>query len=139
MLAYPLLIASYAVSVRQYQILQSRFLQCILLSKPPYDLLMLRVVNPRIRELPPLENKELSLPCIQKKFLFLDFFYNLAYVSASLMRGTHSTYPKGGVSCSKDSFVVNQTLVFQIKFCGKSPALRVAAKRYRQPNHDTNA
>ena len=44
---------------------------------------------------------------------------------------THnSSYPKGGVSCSKDSFVVNQTLVFQIKFCGKSPALRVAAKRY---------
>jgi hypothetical protein len=39
------------------------------------------------------------------------------------------TYPKGGVSCSKDSFVVNQTLVFQIKFCGKSPALRVAANR----------
>jgi hypothetical protein len=33
----------------------------------------------------------------------------------------NSTYPKGGVSCSKDSFVVNQTLVFQIKFCGKSP------------------
>jgi hypothetical protein len=43
---------------------------------------------------------------------------------------TNSTYPKGGVSCSKDSFVVNQTLVFQIKFCGKSPALRVAANRY---------
>ena len=43
---------------------------------------------------------------------------------------TNSTYPKGGASCSKDSFVVNQTLVFQIKFCGKSPALRVAAKRY---------
>jgi len=41
----------------------------------------------------------------------------------------NSTYPKGGVSCSKDSFVVNQTLVFQIKYCGKSPALRVAAKR----------
>jgi hypothetical protein len=44
-------------------------------------------------------------------------------------RPANSTYPKGGVSCSKDSFVVNQTLVFQIKFCGKSPALRVAAKR----------
>jgi hypothetical protein len=28
--------------------------------------------------------------------------------------------------------VVNQILVFQIKFCGKSPALRVAAKRYMQ-------
>jgi len=45
-------------------------------------------------------------------------------------RTHNSTYPKGGVSCSKDSFEVNQTLVFQIKFCGKSPALRVAAKRY---------
>jgi hypothetical protein len=44
----------------------------------------------------------------------------------------NSTYPKGGVSCSKDSLVVNQTSVFQIKFCGKSPALRVAAKRYMQ-------
>jgi hypothetical protein len=43
--------------------------------------------------------------------------------------GYNNTYPKGGVSCSQDSFVVNQTLVFQIKFCGKSPALRVAAKR----------
>jgi hypothetical protein len=41
----------------------------------------------------------------------------------------NSTYPKGGVSYSKDNFVVNGTLVFQIKFCGKSPALRVAAKR----------
>jgi hypothetical protein len=41
----------------------------------------------------------------------------------------NSTYPKGGVSFSKESFVVNQTLDFQIKFCGKSPALRVAAKR----------
>jgi hypothetical protein len=44
-------------------------------------------------------------------------------------RTANSSYPKGGVSCSKDSFVGNQTLVFQIKFCGKSPALRVAANR----------
>jgi hypothetical protein len=51
-------------------------------------------------------------------------------------RRHNSTYPKGGVSCSKDSFVVNQTLVFQIKFCGKSPALRVAAKRYAQCQDD---
>ena len=42
---------------------------------------------------------------------------------------TNSTYPKGGASCSKGSLVVNGSLVFQIKFCGKSPALRVAAKR----------
>jgi len=45
-------------------------------------------------------------------------------------RSANSTYPKGGVSCSKDTFVVNGSLVFQIKFCGKSPALRVAANRW---------
>jgi hypothetical protein len=44
-------------------------------------------------------------------------------------RTHNSTYPKGGVSCSKDSFVVNGSLVFQIKFCGKNPALLVAANR----------
>jgi hypothetical protein len=51
--------------------------------------------------------------------------------------GGNSTYPKGGVSCSKDSFVVNQTLVFQIKFCGKSPALRVAAKRWEKMAYES--
>jgi len=43
---------------------------------------------------------------------------------------TNRTYPKGGVSCFKDSFLVNGSLVFQIKFCGKSPALWGAANRY---------
>ncbi|WP_026705233.1 hypothetical protein [Flavobacterium soli] len=41
----------------------------------------------------------------------------------------NSTYPKGGVSCSKESFVVNGSLVFQIKFSAKNPALRVAVER----------
>ncbi|OFX18084.1 MAG: hypothetical protein A2033_18810 [Bacteroidetes bacterium GWA2_31_9] len=36
---------------------------------------------------------------------------------------SNSTFAIGGVLCSKDIFVGNQTLVFQIKFCGKSPAL----------------
>ena len=62
------------------------------------------------------------------------FYKGLGVKERKRVRGCdNSTYPKGGVSCSKDSFVVNQTLVFQIKFCGKSPALRVAAKRYKQP------
>ena len=39
----------------------------------------------------------------------------------------NSTYPKGGVSCSKDSFVVAGTFVLLINICGESPALRVAA------------
>jgi hypothetical protein len=57
--------------------------------------------------------------CKMKRDIFVDREVGTANI----------TYPKGGVSCSKDSFVVNQTLVFQIKFCGKCPALRVAAKR----------
>ena len=44
-------------------------------------------------------------------------------------RTANSTYPKGGFSFTKDSFVVNGSLVSQIKCCGKSPAIRVAAKR----------
>jgi hypothetical protein len=47
-------------------------------------------------------------------------------------RRHNNTYPKGGVLYSKDSFVINGSLVFQIMFCGKGPALRVAAKRYQQ-------
>ena len=58
------------------------------------------------------------------------FYKGLGVKESKRVRGyDNSTYPKGGVSCPKDSFVGNQTLVFQIKFCGKSPALRVAAKR----------
>ncbi|MCX2575357.1 hypothetical protein [Pedobacter sandarakinus] len=41
----------------------------------------------------------------------------------------NSTYPKGGVSCLADSFVVAESSVLRMKFSGKNPALRVAAKR----------
>jgi hypothetical protein len=41
----------------------------------------------------------------------------------------NSTYPKGGVSCSKDGFVVTGAFVLLINIFGESPALRVAAKR----------
>ena len=44
----------------------------------------------------------------------------------------NSTYPKGGVSCFADSFVVVESSVLRMKFDGKNPALRVAAKRYWQ-------
>jgi len=46
-------------------------------------------------------------------------------------RTANSTYPKGGVSCFADTFVQAESSVLRMKFCGKSPALRVAAKRYR--------
>jgi hypothetical protein len=42
----------------------------------------------------------------------------------------NSTYPKGGVSCSADSFVVAESSVLRMKFSGKNPALRQSAKRY---------
>jgi len=45
----------------------------------------------------------------------------------------NSTYPKGGVSCSKDTFVQAESSVLRMKFSGKNPALRVAANRYAQP------
>jgi hypothetical protein len=58
------------------------------------------------------------------------------YVGRVQTAGHYSTCPKGWVylraasrSCSKDSLAVKGTLVFQIKFCGKSRALRVAANR----------
>ncbi len=55
-------------------------------------------------------------------------------------RRHNSTYPKGGVSCSKDSLVIAESLVLRMYICGKSPALRVAANRYAQARkmHRTN-
>ena len=44
----------------------------------------------------------------------------------------NSTYPKGGVSFFADTFVQAESSVLRMKFCGKNPALRVAAKRYAQ-------
>jgi hypothetical protein len=44
----------------------------------------------------------------------------------------NSTYPKGGVSYSADTFVQAESLVLRMKFSGKNPALRVAANRYGQ-------
>jgi len=44
----------------------------------------------------------------------------------------NSTYPEGGVSFFADTFVQAESSVLRMKFCGKNPALRVAAKRYRQ-------
>jgi len=47
-------------------------------------------------------------------------------------RTDNSTYPKGGVSCSADTYVQAESSVLRMKFSGKNPALRVAANRYLQ-------
>jgi len=52
MVAYPDNYASYTVSVRQYRILQSHFLQCIPYGKPPCGLLILSGPTPTYKGLP---------------------------------------------------------------------------------------
>lgn len=42
----------------------------------------------------------------------------------------NSGLAKGGVSCFVETFVVNQTFVLRMSFCGKNPALRQAQSRY---------
>ncbi len=41
----------------------------------------------------------------------------------------NSTYPKGGVSGSKDRFVITGIFVLLTNICSESPALRVASNR----------
>jgi hypothetical protein len=48
-------------------------------------------------------------------------------------RTANSTYPKGGVSCFADSFVVAESFVLIINICAEKPAHRKSAKRYVQP------
>jgi len=48
------------------------------------------------------------------------------YHQKQRMPAGNSTYPKGGVTCSKDRFIVAESLVLRMKFSAKSPALRVA-------------
>ena len=52
--------------------------------------------------------------------------------------GHNSTYPKGGVSCFADSFVVAESSVLRMKFSGENRHLRKAAKRYTLLNKKQN-
>jgi len=74
-LAYPHLIASYAVSVRQYRILPFDFLQCMGCPKPPCHLLMLQDVTPAHKGLAPSgKNAHLLICPFESLFVFFDFF-----------------------------------------------------------------
>ena len=48
--------------------------------------------------------------------------------------GHNTGLAKVAVQCSADTFVVNESLVLRIKFCGKNRAILVAAKRYMKPD-----
>jgi hypothetical protein len=45
-------------------------------------------------------------------------------------RTDNSRFAKAGVSCSADTFVVNQSLVLRINLCGENRHLRQAPNRY---------
>jgi hypothetical protein len=51
----------------------------------------------------------------------------------------NSGLAKGGVSCFVETFVVYQTFLLRMNICGKNPALRQAANRYRQCRFDNLA
>ena len=48
------------------------------------------------------------------------------------MAAQNNTYPKGGVSCSIDNFVVAESFVLRINFSGKKPHLPQAPNPYQQ-------
>jgi len=91
-LAYPHSIASYAVSVRQYQILQSRFLQCIPHDIPPCDLLILQDVTPAYKGLSPSGKKLHTCYFAFIKIICIFRFFNELTTSArlQLMQGAHT-------------------------------------------------
>ncbi len=61
----------------------------------------------------------------------MEKWYKMTTYNVTIEKNTagNSTYPKGGVSCSEDSFVVNESSVLRMKFSGKNSALRVAANQ----------
>jgi hypothetical protein len=68
-------------------------------------------------------------PKLAKEYAFLNAPIDRQLDVRKEQRRHNSTYPKVGVSCSKDSFVVAESSAFRMKFSGKNPAHRVAAKR----------
>ena len=87
---HPLIPASYPVSVRQYRPLQSRFLQCILRSKPPCGLLMFRDVTPAHKGLAP-SGKITPISLLSKLNLY---FWNI-YRALKWVCAAHAGHTQG--------------------------------------------
>lgn len=49
----------------------------------------------------------------------------------------NSGLAKGGLTCFVETFVQGSTFVLRMNFSAKNPALRQAAKRYRQAFYDS--
>ena len=93
--------ASYAVPVRQYRILQSRFLHCCRHQQPACDLLILRATNPRIRDFHPLEKIHLLKALFNQKYLyFCNFSLALQQVRTAHAGRTHTPMVTGWLTCT---------------------------------------
>ena len=103
MLAYPRIKASYAVSVRQYRILSSRFLYCIPHGKPACDVLMIRGFNPLIRDLHPLEKYTRSKSLLCLKICIFAVFQELTTSALCLCRAHTCNIAKKGFSGMRSS------------------------------------
>jgi len=55
----------------------------------------------------------------------------LNHIDGQRKTSYNSTFAIGGVSCSADSLVVAESFVLRINICGKNPAHRKSANRYR--------
>ncbi len=85
--------ASYVLSVRQYRTLQSRFLQSMVHTKRPCDLLNFRDVTPAVKGLSPSGNNEHTFACYSKNlFAFFNYYCSLRKRVLLLMQSAHSVY-----------------------------------------------
>jgi len=104
--------ASYVVPVRQYRILPFGFLQCLLHNKPSCHLLTIRIVNPLVRDLHPLENLAHLNFVIFSKFVYLNFSTTLRWVCPAHAGHTQQFGKMAGS-------VLNSTAVLRLNFCAK--------------------
>ena len=121
--------ASYTVSVRQYRILQSRFLQCMPHDKPPCDLLILRATNPRIRDFHPLEKLHLPKALFNQNYLYL-WIFSIAFqqVRAAHAGRTHCIRAIAGEVVNRRS-VLLINCVLNGQESASNPLLHIHANR----------
>jgi len=66
------------------------------------------------------------------QFTTLKLITTMTNSTENKSRTANSTYPKGGVLCSVDNFVVTESSVLLINIFGEKPTHRKSAKLYLQ-------
>jgi hypothetical protein len=129
--AYPNNNASYHVSVRQYRILQSGFLQCIGRPKPPCHLLILPGVTPAYKGFTPSGKTTLVAFMLSKVYLYI-WTFSTAYNKCALllMQGTHSVYVAIAGEVVNRRSVLLRNFVLNGQDSASNSLLHIHAKRY---------